>query len=99
MLHYFARKKLLALALHPGLYALAHALGEGAAEGAVTAEAALLGQLLGNDILTGSNALLIETDEVVDAQTVDIGVVGDALSRKILTEVRAVGADDLRQLL
>ena len=77
-MHYFARKKLFALALHPRLYALAHALGEGAAEGAVTAEAALLGQLLDAYILTSSNALLIETDKVVDAQVININIVGDA---------------------
>ena len=100
MLHYFARKKLLALALHPGLYALAHALGEGTAEGAVAAEAALLGQLLGaNVLLTGCDGLLVKTDEVIDAQTVDIGVVSVTLPREILAEVRTIGADGLRQLL
>ena len=92
-----ARKKLLTLALHPGGYALAGALGEGAAEGAVAAEAALLGQLLYLERLSGGGDLLIETDEMVDALTVDISIIGDALTRKVLAEVRAVGADGLRQ--
>ena len=49
--------------MHPGLDGLAGALGEGAAEGAVAAEAALLGQLLGSDVLSGCDGLLVKTDE------------------------------------
>ena len=65
---------------HPGRDALAGALREGAAEGAVAAEAALLSQLLGTDGLSGSVSLLVAADEVVDAQVVDIDVVSDALT-------------------
>ena len=46
-----------------------------------------------------SGELLVAVDEVVDAQVVDIDVVGDALPRKILAEIVAVGAYLLGQLL
>ena len=62
-------------AAHPGRYALAHGLREGAAEGAVAAEAALMGQLLGGDGLSGLGGLLVAADEVVDTLRVDIRVV------------------------
>ena len=84
---------------HPVCHAQAHALREGAAEGSVAAEAALIGQLLGADGLSGSDALLIALDEMVDAQIVDISVVGDALTGKILAEIGAVCADGHGQLL
>ena len=38
-------------------------------------------------------------DEVVDTQIVDIDIIGDALTREILAEIRAVGANGLGQLL
>ena len=72
--------KLFVLALHPGGDALAGVLGEGAAEGSVATEAALVGQLLGSDILSGSGGLLVTTDEVVDALTVDVDIIGDTLT-------------------
>jgi len=65
---------------HPGGYGLTHALGEGTAEGAVAAEAAILSQLLGTSGLSVSGGTLVEADEMVDAQVVDISVVGDALT-------------------
>ena len=84
---------------HPRGDALASALLEGEAEGAVAAVAAFAGQLLGNDGLSGSDYLLVAADEVVDAQVVDIGVVGDALTGEILAEIEAVGANSLGQLV
>ena len=86
-------------AAHPGCYGLSRALFEGKTEGAVTAVAALLGQLLGNDGLSGSGGLFVEAHEVVDAQVVDIGIVGDALTGEILAEIKTVDANRLSQLL
>ena len=42
---------------------------------------------------------MVAADEVVDAQVVDIGVVGDALAGEILAEIEAVGANSLSQLV
>lgn len=72
---------------HPSRDALARAQHERTAEGAVSAEAALLGQLLGDDGLAGLGSLLTTADEIVDAQVVDIGVVGDALAGEILAQI------------
>ena len=84
--------------VHPRRDALACAQHERTAEGAVSAEAALLGQLLGDDGLAGLGSLLTTADEIVDAQVVDIGVVGDALAGEILAQIRAVCADGRCQL-
>ena len=92
-------KRLLSRVAHPGSYALARALLEGQAEGAITAVTAFAGQLLGDDGLSGSSGLLVAADEVVDAQIVDISVVCDALTGEILAEIEAVGANGLCQLL
>ena len=90
---------LLGYAAHPGSHALARALRERSAEGAVAAKTTLLGQLLDTDGLPGSGCLLAAADEVVDAQVVDLCVVGDALMREILAEIETVGANGLSQLL
>ena len=84
--------------MHPGCYALAHALLEGEAEGAVAAVAALVGQLLGGEGMLGSDGLAVETDEMTDAQRVDIGIVSGALTREIAAEIVAVGAKCLGKL-
>ena len=73
--------------VHPGSCALAHTLREGAAEGSVAAEAAFLCQFLSDDGLSCCGEFLVAADEVVDAQVVDISVVGDALTREILAEI------------
>ena len=64
---------------HPGGHTLSHFLFKGEAEGAVAAEAAVVGDLLCCDGLIGSDCLTIELHEVVDAKIVDIGIVGDTL--------------------
>ncbi len=73
--------------IHPHRDALTGALQERAAEGAVTSESALQRQLLNGDILPGSGQFPAAANEVVDAQTVDIGIVGDALTGEVLAEV------------
>lgn len=83
---------------YPGCNGLSHALLEGEAEGAVASVAAFAGQLLGCDGLMGSNSLSIETHEVVDAQVVDVGIVGSAMAGEKLAEIKAVDANSLGQL-
>ena len=83
---------------HPSSDTLTHALLEGEAEGAVASVAAFAGQLLGCDGLMGSNSLSIETHEVVDAQVVDVGIVGSAMAGEKLAEIKAVDANSLGQL-
>ena len=51
-----------------------------------------------NEGTLGSVGLTDETDETVDAQIVDIGIVGGALTREIHAEVGAVGAQGMRQM-
>ena len=84
--------------MHPGRYGLAHALLEGEAEGAVAAVAAVDGQLLGREGALGGDSLVIEADEMTDAQIVDIGIVGGILMGEILAEIGAVGTDGLGKL-
>ena len=83
---------------HPSLYSLSHALLKGEAEGAVTAVAAVAGQLLGSEGLLGLDGIAVVADKVIDAEVIDIGIVCDALMGEIAAEVEAVGADSLRQL-
>ena len=64
---------------HPGGDCLVHALFEGSAEGAVAAIAALGGELLGGEWVAVGDGLAIESDEMVDAEIVDVGAVVDAL--------------------
>ena len=85
--------------MHPVCYRLAHALRAGEAESAVTVVTAFADQLLDGKGLLGAGDLLVAADEIVDAQIVDIGVVGDALTGEILAEIRAVGANRPGQLL
>ena len=77
---------------HPDGHALASALFESEAEGAVAAVTAFVGQLLGDDGLAGSCEFLVAGNEVVDAQIVDIGIIGDTLTGEILTEIVTVCA-------
>ena len=89
---------LVSLAIHPGGHGLSHALFEGGAEGAVAPEAALVGQLLGGESALVSDGFTVEVDEVIDAQAVDVSVVGQALLGEILAEVIVVGANGLSKL-
>ena len=75
-----------------------HDLLEGTVERAVAAEATFKGQLLNGHGLVRGGTLLAETDEVADAQVVDISVVSDALQGEVLAQVRAVDANQRGQL-
>ena len=75
----------------PVFYALAGALLEGYAEGVVAAVTAAGGQMLGLDglALGGGRRLAEELYEIIDAQRVDVGIVGSALAREIHAEIGA----------
>ena len=61
----------------------ARILLEGQTEGAVATVAAAPGQELGRDGTAGRDGLAIEPDEMIDAELVDIGVVGGLFAREI----------------
>ena len=85
--------------LHPYRHILTHALLEGIAESGVVVEAAILSQAPDDDVLLGSDGPTVEADEMVDAQTVDIGIVSSPLPGEIPTEVEAVGTDNRGKLM
>ena len=60
--------------------------------------ATLLSQMLGSDGALGIDGLTIETDKVIDAQIVDIGIVGRALIREILAKIESIGSYNLSKL-
>ena len=84
--------------MHPGGDGRSHDLLEDGAECAVAAVTALVGQLLGYHWLAGSDCLMVELDEVLDTQTVDVGIVGGTLRGKVLTEIDTVGAYQFGEL-
>ena len=86
------RRRLLANIAYPSSHILAHLLFKHAAESRVTAVATLLCQLLDSEITLVGDRLAIETDEMIDAQVVDIGIVCSMLTGEILTEIGAVGS-------
>ena len=89
---------LLVCVTHPGRHGLSHALLEGETESAVTLETTLLSQLLGSEGTIGSYRLTIETDEMIDAQIVDISIVTYALTGEIAAEIETIKTKRLGQL-
>ena len=77
------------LPLYPRRYRLPGLSFEGIAKGAVIAEAALLCQLQGGDGALSSNSFAIESDEVVDSQFVDIGIIRHVLLGEMLAVLPA----------
>lgn len=77
---------------------MSHALFEGEDEGAITSETAAVCQFLDGERTAGGNCLTIEADEMIDAQIVDIGIVGDALAGEILAEIGTVCTNSLGKL-
>ena len=72
---------------------------ESSGESAVASEPTLVGQLLGCKRALCHHVLTVKALKVDDAQTVDVGVVCDALLGEILAEVGAVGADGLAEIV
>lgn len=79
------------LSLNPTRHGLPHLLFKGIAERTVLLETTLRSQLLSGERLFYSHGLAIKANEMVDAQIVDIGIIGHSLSREILAEIEAVG--------
>ena len=92
------RGKLRLGAVHPGRNGGPHVLLERGAEGAVAVEPALESELLGGEGALVCHGLMIQADEVADAQPVDVGVVRDALLGEVLAQIVAVRADGLGQI-
>ena len=69
---------LLACSLHPGSHRLSCLSFEGISKCIVTAVATLKSQLLGGESMMSSHSLTIESDKVMDAQIIDIGIVCQA---------------------
>ena len=78
---------------HPGCHRLSRLAFDDTTKSAVTAVATLLSQLLGSDGTLGVDSLTIETDEMIDAQIVDIGIVINAQTGEILAEIEAVNTN------
>ena len=72
---------------HPGGNTLVHAPLEGAAESTIAVEAALIGQLLGDNGLLCSGKLAVAGYEVSDTKVVDVFIVAYVLTGEILTEI------------
>ena len=89
---------LLGSVTHPRRDRLTHALLEGYGKSAITPETALLGQLLGSERAPGNGSLLVEAHKVLDAKTIDIGVISGVLTCKILAEIITIGSDGLAEL-
>ena len=83
---------------HPCCHRLSHALLEGEAEGAVASVTAVAGQLLGCEGALGGDGIAVEMDEVIDAQIVDVGIVGGVLAGEILAKIETVGTNGLCKL-
>ena len=78
---------------HPHHDRLTHTLLESCSKSAIAPETALLSQLLSGEGTISGDSLTIESDKVLDAQAVDIGIVGSVMLREVLAEVSAIGAD------
>ena len=83
---------------HPLSHVLTHLQLEGMPESTVTSVTAFACQLLGVGGTMGSDSLLIETYEMIDAQIINISIVSHALTGEILAEIESVGTNNLRKL-
>ena len=70
---------------------MSHLAFESISKGTVTSVAALQSQLLGGERTLVSDGIVVEVDEMADAQAVDVGVVGQPLLGEMLAEVVMVG--------
>ena len=77
---------------------MSHALFEGEIEGAVTPVAAGISQFMDSEEAVGSFCFAVETNEMIDAEIVDISIIIHALVGEILAEVEAVYTDSLGKL-
>ena len=61
-----------------------HGLFEGSIKCTVSAETALVGQLLYHCRLMGCCRFVVKVNEVLDAQTIDVGIISGTLHGKVL---------------
>ena len=81
------------LVFHPGRDRLTHYMLEDVPESAVASVAAFVSQLLCCDGTLVSDCLAIKTDEMIDAQFVNVGIVSDAPTGEIPAKISAVGTN------
>jgi hypothetical protein len=84
--------------MHPLCRSHTHALLEGGIKCAVTTETTLVSQLLDRYRLMASDSLMVETDEMLDAQSVDVDIISHALTGEMLTQIETVGSNNLSKL-
>ena len=84
--------------MHPLCRSHTHALFEGGIKCAVTTETTLVSHLSDRYRLTSSDSLMVEVDKVLDAQSVDVGIVSDTLRGKVPAEVGTVNANQCCKL-
>ena len=87
------------LKFHPCGDSIAHIFLEGNTEGAITIEATLFGELHGCKGLRRSDAFVIQANEMFNAQTVNVSIVGNLLLSKVTAEISAVGTKGSGKLL
>ena len=83
---------------HPLCRVHSHCLFKSSTECIVIAETTLKGQLLGGEGTFGSDSFTIETDEMIDAQIIDIGIISRALTGEISAEIGTVGTNSFGKL-
>ena len=88
----------LRIVAHPLRRSHSHDLLEGDTECIIITETTLKGQFLGGYRLMGSCCLMVFVDKMLNAQPVDVGIVGCALTGEILAEIQAVGSNLLNKL-
>ena len=57
-----------------------------------------MSQLLDRYRLMASDSLMVETDEMLDAQSVDVDIISRALTGEMLTQIETVGSNNLSKL-
>ena len=82
----------------PCFHGLSHALFEGEVEGTVTSVAAVVSHFLDSEGVVGSYSFTIETDEMIDAEIVDICVIIHLFTGEILAEIETVCANRFSKL-
>ena len=75
-----------------------HYFLEGNVECIVTTETTLESQLLNHYWLMVSDCLVVEVDEVLDAQTVDVAIVSHTQTGEMLAQIETVGANQVGKL-
>ena len=84
--------------MHPLCRSHSHALLEGSIKCTVTSETTLVSQLSDRYSLMGSVCLMVKFYKVLDAQSVDVGIVSHALTGEMLAQIETVGSNRLSKL-